>query len=307
MKTEDPKRSRFFRDQRLGGYCFSDRHHQWPVSDCTAEALSALAYLARELPEAELPTPELLRAAVHFVLSRQNPDGGWGSYERQRGATFLRHFNPAEMFGNCMIEYSYVECTASCMVGLVHARRSFGEYLEPTDLADIEKALSQGETLLRHSQEAAGGWQGFWGVNYTYGTLFGVNGLLAAGATTDDPAIQKAAQWLLEHQHPEGGWGESYLGVQEERYVEHEHSQVIMTSWALMTLHKSEVTGARYDEAINRGIALLLARQREDGSWPREGVAGAFFNTAMHHYCLYKDYFSVWALSLHADRLSRDV
>ena len=138
MQTEDPNRDKFFRDQRLGGWCFSDKHHQWPVSDCTAEALSALAHIHRAVPDAPLPKPELLRAAVLFVLSRQNPDGGWGSYERQRGATFLRRFNPAEMFGNCMIEYSYVECTASCMVGLEHARKTFGEHLTPDDRQQIE-------------------------------------------------------------------------------------------------------------------------------------------------------------------------
>ena len=302
MKTEDPNKDKFFRDARLGGWCFSDKHHQWPVSDCTAEALSALALIHHALPDAPIPEPHLLRAAVHFVLSRQNPDGGWGSYERQRGATFLRRFNPAEMFGNCMIEYSYVECTASCMVGLRHARQTFGEHLTPEDLQKIQRAISRGAALLGQAQEEGGGWQGFWGVNYTYGTFFGVNGLLTAGVSSQDAAIRKAVDWVLTHQHPEGGWGESYLGVHEERYVPHEHKQVIMTSWALMTLLKTDRRSPELDAAIDTGVALLLERQREDGSWPLEGVGGAFFNTAMHHYCLYKDYFSVWALSLYARR-----
>src|SRR2546426_317197 len=30
------------RDPVLGGWCFSDGAHRWPVSDCTAEAVSAL-------------------------------------------------------------------------------------------------------------------------------------------------------------------------------------------------------------------------------------------------------------------------
>jgi hypothetical protein len=36
------------------------------------------------------------RAAVRFILRRQNDDGGFGSYEPRRGSMVLRHFNPAE-------------------------------------------------------------------------------------------------------------------------------------------------------------------------------------------------------------------
>ncbi len=31
------------RDPILGGWCFSDGTHRWPVSDCTAEALTCLS------------------------------------------------------------------------------------------------------------------------------------------------------------------------------------------------------------------------------------------------------------------------
>ena len=34
------------------------------------------------------------------MLARQNADGGFGTYERRRGAAWLEAFNPSEMFGN---------------------------------------------------------------------------------------------------------------------------------------------------------------------------------------------------------------
>src|SRR5207244_4452033 len=42
IQQEVPQRQRFYQDIRRGGFCFSDERHQWPVSDCTAEALRAV-------------------------------------------------------------------------------------------------------------------------------------------------------------------------------------------------------------------------------------------------------------------------
>ncbi len=51
---------------------------------------------------------------------------------------------------------------------------------------------------------------GSWGVCFTYGTWFGVEGLIAAGAKPNDPAIQKACQFLVSKQRADGGWGEDF-------------------------------------------------------------------------------------------------
>jgi lanosterol synthase len=299
---EIPERDVYYRDQRRGGWCFSNHHHRWPVSDCTAEALSGLRYLADRVDERYLPGRELLAEAARFILTRQNPDGGWGSYERRRGGMFLEKLNPSEMFGNCMVEHSYVECTASCMQGLRHFLDRFGDLVSPRERRKIEKSLARGERFLRKAQLEEGAWEGFWGVNYTYGTLFGVIGLLAAGADRKDPAVLRACRWVVDARLEDGGWGESYMGLVEQRYVPHERSQVIMTSWALMTLLKASYEGPGAEDAIDSGVKLLVDRQLPDGDWPKEGVGGTFFNTAMHHYCLYKNVFPIWALGLHKTR-----
>ena len=71
-----------------GGWCFSDGGHRWPVSDCTAEAVSALCHVEQSLrgePDAVRLPCERLQAAARFIMERQNDDGGFGSYERRRG------------------------------------------------------------------------------------------------------------------------------------------------------------------------------------------------------------------------------
>ncbi len=289
MREEIPERKRFFRDRRLGGWCFSDEHHRWPVSDCTAEALSAALHLDERHPEEARIGDQRLREAAEFVLSRQNKDGGFGSYERSRGTLALEIVNPAEMFGNCMTERSYVECSASCVAGLARFRARYPDVLR----SKIDRAVKRGVARILAAQLDDGSWEGFWGVNFTYAIMYGIEGLLAAGLPSDHPAIRRACDWLVAKQFPDGGWGEHYTSCEKRVYVPHERSQVIMTSWALMALLAAR--DPRWD-VIERGARLLASRQQADGDFPKEGVGGVFFNTAMHHYCLYKNYFTVWAL-----------
>lgn len=306
------ERDRERRDGIAGGWCFSDGQHRWPVSDCTAEALSAI-FLAHEVPgliplSARIPEHRL-HQAIRFILARQNDDGGFGTYERRRGGAFLEALNPSEMYGSCMTERSYLECTASSIGALARARAA----LPDMNASTLDHAVARGAALIREAQRADGAWSGFWGVNYTYGTFHAVEGLLAAGAGPGDPALQRAVGWLLDHQKSDGGWGEHFSGCLDDRYVEHPESQIIMTSWALLTLLHACPAGSAgaagaagaATSAVERGIAFLRARQRPDGSYPEQAVAGVFFGTAMLHYRLYKAYFPAWALGRYAASRNR--
>jgi lanosterol synthase len=57
------------------------------------------------------------------------------------------------------------------------------------------------------------------------------------------------------------------------------------------------------DEAIQRACRWLVKARLADGDWPEEAVAGVFFNTAMLHYRVYKNYFPIWALGLYENTL----
>jgi lanosterol synthase len=281
------------RDPALGGWCFSDGRHRWPVSDCTAEALSAVLAI-HEAPGVLAPTErmeeERLGQAVVFLLSRQNRDGGFATYERRRGGPLLERLNPSEMFTRCMTEQSYVECTGSAIAALAHVRGAHPRLHR----AAVDRAITRGVRFLRGAQRSDGGYPGFWGINFTYAIFHAVRGLRACGVPADDPVPTRAAQWLIAAQRGDGGWGEHYSGCLEGRYVEHPESQVVMTAWALLAL--MDIVDPRSD-AVARGLAWLRQTQQPDGSWPQQAVNGVFFGSAMLDYRLYKSYFPTWALT----------
>lgn len=288
---ELPDYQAYWRDSALGGWCFSDGRHRWPVSDCAAEALSALLVLY-EHPGIVIDQPIdrlRLEQAARFILSRQNADGGFGTYERRRAGKLLEMVNPSEMFGQCMTELSYVECTSSSLAALIHYRNCS---LSNT-IVDINDAIRRALAFLRTQQLDDGSFQGFWGINYTYACFHVLRSLRMAGVAAEDPLLQAAGQWLLNHQRADGGWGEHYSSCLVGHYVEHEQSQAVMTGWALLAL--LEVFSPEH-VAIQRGYRWLLAQQLETGGWPRQAVNGVFFGAAMLDYRLYHSYFPAWAV-----------
>jgi len=285
-----------FRLDPDGGWCFANGWHGWPVSDCTAEALDGL--LAAE-PEAH--DEERSRRAVAFMLRTQNRDGGFGSYEARRSHVPLEWLNPAEMFGDSMSEASYVECTGSCIAALSHAMRRY----PALDTPGSRRAVARAAQRLRALQRADGAWHGVWAVHLVYGTLFGIRGLVAAGAPPSDPALRRARRWLVERQRDDGGWGESHLGCANGEYVAARTSSVVQTAWALLGLLEAREPEWR---CIERGARFLASRQADDGSWPPEDPSGLFFRSALLDYELYRQIFPLWALAAaetrRADRLA---
>jgi lanosterol synthase len=281
------------REPIVGGWCFSDGVHRWPVSDCTAEAMTALLEahdVDGLVSEAARISDARLEEAARFILRRQNGDGGFGSYESRRGSQILEWINPSEMYGNCMTERSYTECTASCVGALARFRSRFPATLRE----EIDSAIARGVALLRSRQLADGSYLGFWGVNFTYAIFHVVEALRAAGVPASDPAIARATEWVLSKQKRDGGWGEHWKSAITDSYVEHPDSQAAMTAWALLAL--MEVLPPTH-AAIARGIDCLKKMQLADGQWPRQSQSGVFFSTAMLDYRLYKDYFPAWALA----------
>ncbi|MDX7949697.1 prenyltransferase/squalene oxidase repeat-containing protein [Lichenihabitans sp. Uapishka_5] len=297
--TELPDRIAEDRDTILGGWCFTEGTQAWPVSDCTAEAVLALL-ACHDHPGLIDPdqriSPQHLAEAASFILSRQNADGGFGSYERRRGARFLETLNPSEMFGRCMTELTYVECTASA----IRALRRILDTEAPIDRAAAEQAVRQGTAIVLSRQNLDGSWPGFWGINAVYGTLFALTALRDVGLATDHASIQAARAWLEARQKGDGGWGEHFSGCATGTYVDNPESLVISTAWAtLALLCTSEKPGV----AAMRGGAWLRLHQDETGDWPRDSVNGVFFGTAMLDYRLYNTYFPLMALT-QLDRLT---
>lgn len=269
-----------------GGWCFSEVEHGWPVSDCTAEALLALLHTRPE----SLGREGAARAG-RFMLRCQNRDGGFGSYEPKKTSFPLEWMNPSEMFGRCMVERSYIECTASCLIALREIQERYPDLLRDR----IDCAIDRGRDFLVKTQNVNGTWDAAWGVHYIYATMFGVRGLLAAGVAPADERIRGACQWLLAHQRPDGGWGEHHTSFTIGRYVDAHAGLSVQTAWALITLVEAREPR---DAALARAAAFLESTQQDSGEWPDGEFVGVFFETALLNYRLYRQYFPVMALAL---------
>ncbi len=70
------------------------------------------------IPSSERIGLERLQDACEVILSYQNSDGGWATYENNRGSRWYEMLNPSEVFGDIMIDYSYVECSSACITAL---------------------------------------------------------------------------------------------------------------------------------------------------------------------------------------------
>ena len=66
----------------------------------------------------------------------------------------LQILNPAETFGDIMLDYSCVECSSACITALAAIRRRYPGHRA----AEVERALSRGASYVRSVQQADGSW-----------------------------------------------------------------------------------------------------------------------------------------------------
>lgn len=89
-----------YRQRTKGAWPFSTKEQNYTVSDCTGEGLKAVILLQEHVSYTPKRVSERrLCDAVDTMLSMQNPNGGFASYELIRGPKWLEWLNPAEVFG----------------------------------------------------------------------------------------------------------------------------------------------------------------------------------------------------------------
>ena len=126
------------------------------------------------------------------LRSSQNPDGGFATYENNRGYRWYEWLNPSEVFGDIMIDYSYVECSMASLTALA----DFSERYPLHRRGEVEAALGRGQRFMRSLQRPDGSWYGSWACCFCYGTWFGVEGLVSCGAGPSDRAVVMACDFL---------------------------------------------------------------------------------------------------------------
>jgi len=286
-----------------GGWCFEYRNDFYPDNDDTAMVLMALQ-TQFEPPSASAVLPPASRAVrqresddsgdllsrlavaidrgMRWMLAMQNDDGGWGAFDRNNNRQFLCYVPFADH--NAMIDPSTPDLTARVL-----------EALGKLGLTRAHPAVDRGIEYLRRTQEADGSWFGRWGVNYIYGTWQALVGLRAVGVAADDPAVVAGARWLLAHQQPCGGWGESPDSYEHPHLRGQGVPTPSQTAWALLGLMAA---GWEDHPAVARGVRYLAATQLPDGTWAEPEFTGTGFPRVFYlRYHYYRIYFPLLALS----------
>ncbi|KAL1514656.1 hypothetical protein AB1Y20_003746 [Prymnesium parvum] len=241
-----------------------------------------------------------LYKALNVLLTLQNVDGGWATYENNRGYSWYEWLNPSEVFGDIMIDYSYVECSMASLSAVYMFHLHYPNHR----VDEVQRSIVAGRRFIKTVQRTDGSWYGSWGCCFTYGTWFGVEGLVLSGEPPNSESLRRACSFLLAKQNANGGWGEDFTSCYDKAYAKdgmarygNGGSGVVNTAWALLALMAA---GCANVDAVRRGINFLISQQLPNGDWTQEGIAGVFNRACGISYTQYRNIFPMWAIARYA-------
>ncbi|HLG13233.1 MAG TPA: squalene--hopene cyclase [Blastocatellia bacterium] len=275
-------------DGKPGGWYFEYANEFYPDVDDTFQVLTSLSKLRFRDRRSEKQKREAMDRGIGWVLTMQNKDGGWASFDKDCDEEFLTQIPFADH--NAMIDPSTSDITGRGLESLA----ALGFKLQDEV---VERAVS----YLLEEQEKDGSWFGRWGCNYIYGTWLALHGLTTIGIDMMEPRFQAAGCWLRSIQNSDGGWGELPTSYVHQDHKGQGPSTPSQTAWALMGLMATGDSSS----SVQRGIQYLVESQREDGSWRDDYWTGTGFPSVFYlRYHLYAIYFPLLALSIYKRRSS---
>jgi squalene-hopene/tetraprenyl-beta-curcumene cyclase len=264
---------------RPGGWAFQYRNDYYPDLDDTAVVVMAMDRAAKSGISPQYSN-EIARGA-EWVDGLQSRDGGWGAFDADNSYYYLNNIPFADH--GALLDPPTEDVSGRC-VGMI------------AQLGGDRARLDAGVVYLRKTQMADGSWFGRWGVNYIYGTWSALAGLNAAGLGPNDDTMRRAADWLVQIQNPDGGWGENCDSYKlDYKGYESAPSTASQTAWALLGLMAA---GQVDHPAVARGVAYLKRTQGTDGLWNQPHYTGGGFPRVFYlNYHGYPKFFPLWALA----------
>ncbi|HUQ69707.1 MAG TPA: prenyltransferase/squalene oxidase repeat-containing protein, partial [Planctomycetaceae bacterium] len=122
-----------------------------------------------------------------------------------------------------------------------------------------------------------------------------IQGLTRYGIAAEHPRLQAAADWLIDKQQPNGGWGETPESYDDPQLRGTGRPTASQTAWALLGL----IAAGRADSAAAaRGVQFLIDTQQSDGGWHETEFTGTGFPRVFYlRYHYYRIYFPLMALA----------
>ncbi len=264
-----------------GGWAWTDLPGGVPDADDTAGALLAL----HRLGGINATVRSAASAGIRWLLDLQNRDGGIPTFCRGWSAMLFDRSSP--------------DLTA-------HAVRAWSIWLEelPAEAPRLRRAMERAVRFLVRSQRTDGSWLPLWfgnqhapdDINSTYGTARVVLGLRELGirhVSLPGQMLQRARQWLVHAQNPDGSWGGFLKGAPS---VE----ETALAVEALASLPCASDTTA----ALSAGLAWLIEKIASD-EWRRPSPIGFYFAKLWYYERLYPMIFTVAALGRAKDCLAQ--
>jgi energy-coupling factor transport system substrate-specific component len=221
------------------------------LSGVVATLLAVLALGAISTPSAQADTDR----AASWLVSMQNPDGGWGASPERDSSTETTSW---AALGLAAAGRNPLDVARSGRTPIDFLRNNAEELGSPGDFArtilvleaaGVDPRSFGGRNLvaaLRDKRAANGSWVGWPG-----STSFAIMALRAADA---DGGLDHSLSWLAKAQNPDGGWGD----------VPEPPSTADGTAAAMQAMPETD--------AAQRGLGYLNSHQRRNGGFVTGGT-----------------------------------